>query len=130
MRLGAISGPHTGRIVEVHGELTVGRDPGCLLRLDDPKVSRRHATLEPSGTGITITDEGSLNGTWVNDDRIAGSRALAAGDRVRIGGSEFIVDDGSGSGGELPVSSTTAADPVDPDEATRTMLVGTGKPSP
>jgi pSer/pThr/pTyr-binding forkhead associated (FHA) protein len=128
MRLGAISGPHTGRIVEVHGELTVGRDPGCLLRLDDPKVSRRHATLEPSRGGITITDEGSLNGTWVNDDRIADSRALAAGDRVRIGGSEFIVDDGSGSS-ELPVSSTTAADPVDPDEATRTMLVRAGDAS-
>ncbi|MEA2180690.1 MAG: hypothetical protein QOG77_3987 [Solirubrobacteraceae bacterium] len=123
MRLGAISGPHTGRIVEVHGELTVGRDPGCLLRLDDPKVSRRHATLAPSGGGLTITDEGSLNGTWVNDGRIAGARTLALGDRVRIGGSEFIVDDGSG--GELPVSSTTAAEPIG-DDPTRTMLVGTG----
>jgi pSer/pThr/pTyr-binding forkhead associated (FHA) protein len=125
MRLGAISGPHTGRIVEVHGELTVGRDPGCVLRLDDPKVSRRHATLEPSGSGgITIRDEGSLNGTWVNDDRIAGSRALATGDRVRIGGSEFIVDDAAGDG--VPVTSTTAAEPL---EVGHTVLVGTGEGS-
>jgi pSer/pThr/pTyr-binding forkhead associated (FHA) protein len=125
MRLGAISGPHTGRIVEVHGELTVGRDPGCVLRLDDPKVSRRHATLEPTGRGgITIRDEGSLNGTWVNDDRIAGSRALAAGDRVRIGGSEFIVDDAAGDG--VPVTSTTTAEPL---EVGHTVLVGTGEGS-
>jgi pSer/pThr/pTyr-binding forkhead associated (FHA) protein len=123
MRLGAISGPHTGRIVEVHGELTVGRGPRCVLRLDDPKVSRRHATLEPSGrAGITIRDEGSLNGTWVNDDRIAGSRALAAGDRVRIGGSEFIVDDATGDG--APVTSTTTAEPM---EVGHTVLVGAGE---
>jgi pSer/pThr/pTyr-binding forkhead associated (FHA) protein len=124
MRLGAISGPHTGRIVEVHDELSVGRDPGCLLRLDDPKVSRRHATLHPSAGGITIRDEGSLNGTWVNDDRIAGSRALATGDRVRIGGSEFIVDDAAGDG--VPVTSTTAAEPL---EVGHTVLVGTGEGS-
>lgn len=109
--------------MEVHAELTVGRDPGCVLRLDDPKVSRRHATLEPSGRGgITIRDEGSLNGTWVNDDRIAGSRALAAGDRVRIGGSEFIVDDATGDG--VPATSTTTAEPM---EVGHTVLVGTGE---
>jgi pSer/pThr/pTyr-binding forkhead associated (FHA) protein len=121
MRLGAISGPHTGRIVEVHGELSVGRDPGCLLRLDDPKVSRRHATLERSAGGISIRDEGSLNGTWVNDDRIAGTRALAAGDRVRIGGSEFLVDDGSGDG--VAPGATTTAEPL---ATGATVLVGSG----
>jgi pSer/pThr/pTyr-binding forkhead associated (FHA) protein len=115
-----ISGPHTGRIVEVHGELTVGRDPSCVLRLDDPKVSRRHATLGPTASGIAIRDEGSLNGTWVNDLRIAGSRHLTVGDRVRIGGSEFIVDDGDGDG--FPGSMTTTAEPLDG----RTVLAGTG----
>jgi pSer/pThr/pTyr-binding forkhead associated (FHA) protein len=120
MRLGVISGPHTGRIVEVHGELTVGRDPSCVLRLDDPKVSRRHATLGPTASGIAIRDEGSLNGTWVNDLRIAGSRGLAVGDRIRIGGSEFIVDEGDGD--ELPGSVTTTAEPMDG----RTVLVGSG----
>jgi pSer/pThr/pTyr-binding forkhead associated (FHA) protein len=125
MRLGAISGPHTGRIVEVHGELSVGRDPGCLLRLDDPKVSRRHATLERSVGGISIRDEGSLNGTWVNDDRIAGTRALALGDRVRIGGSEFIVDDAGDDG--LPSGATTTAEPIATGE---TVLVGSGDVAP
>jgi pSer/pThr/pTyr-binding forkhead associated (FHA) protein len=123
MRLGAISGPHTGRIVEVHGELTVGRDPGCVLRLDDPKVSRRHATLSAGPGFLTIRDEGSLNGTWVNDGRIAGSRALAAGDRVRIGGSEFIVDDAGGDGTPPAMTSTDAAPGAG---ATRTVLVGSG----
>jgi pSer/pThr/pTyr-binding forkhead associated (FHA) protein len=123
MRLGAISGPHTGRSVEVHGELTVGRDPGCVLRLDDPKVSRRHATVSPSPGGLEIRDEGSLNGTWVNDGRITGSRALAAGDRVRIGGSEFIVDD---AGGDGPAADTRSDRQAPGSGATRTILVGSG----
>jgi pSer/pThr/pTyr-binding forkhead associated (FHA) protein len=127
MRLGAISGPHTGRIVEVQGELTVGRDPGCVLRLDDPKVSRRHATLARTAGGLEIRDDGSLNGTWVNDDRIAGSRALAAGDRVRIGGSEFIVDDGDGDGmaPAVDVRATTTDAGIG-----RTVLVGSGEVAP
>jgi len=121
MRLGAISGPHTGRVVEVHGELTVGRDPACLLRLDDPKVSRRHAALEPAPGGLTIRDLGSLNGTWVNDGRITGERVLAPGDRIRIGGSEFVVDDGGD--GVLPAAAETAAEPAG-SGATSTVLVG------
>jgi pSer/pThr/pTyr-binding forkhead associated (FHA) protein len=121
MRLGAISGPHTGRVVEVHGELTVGRDPTCVLRLDDPKVSRRHATLAPMAGGLEIRDEGSLNGTWVNDGRISGARALAAGDRVRIGGSEFVVDDADGDA-PAPLAETTHAQAG----ATPTVLVASG----
>jgi pSer/pThr/pTyr-binding forkhead associated (FHA) protein len=117
MRLGAISGPQTGRVVEVVEELSVGRDPACVLRLDDPKVSRRHATFAPAGPGIVIRDDGSLNGTWVNDGRIAGERALVAGDRVRIGGSEFLVDDEHGE--HLAAAATAAAQPL----AGRTVLV-------
>jgi pSer/pThr/pTyr-binding forkhead associated (FHA) protein len=43
---------------------------------------------------LTVHDEASLNGTWVNDRRIAGTAALRRGDRLRIGGSEFVVADG------------------------------------
>ena len=91
MHLGAISGPHAGRVIVVSERLTVGRSAQCELRLDDPKVSRRHATLLADDDGLTVRDDGSLNGTWLNDRRITGIARLHVGDRVRIGGSEFVV---------------------------------------
>jgi pSer/pThr/pTyr-binding forkhead associated (FHA) protein len=94
MRLGAISGPHAGRVVDVSGDLTVGRDPDCALVLEDRKVSRRHATIMRAAGIVVVRDEGSLNGTWLNDGRVSSS-PLAAGDRLRIGRSEFVVRDDS-----------------------------------
>ena len=76
----------------------------CALRLDDPKVSRQHATLEPVDSVLLVYDHASLNGTWVNDARIRGSGVLRTGDRLRIGASVFVVsdsDDPSGLRGEL-----------------------------
>ena len=93
LRLGAISGPHAGRVIRVHGRLTVGRAPPCELILDDRKVSRRHASLLLLNGTLTVRDHGSLNGTWVNDSRIAGPVSLRSGDRLRIGGSEFVVSE-------------------------------------
>jgi ABC transport system ATP-binding/permease protein len=93
MRLGAISGPHTGRVIPVQGRLTVGRAPPCELLLDDRKVSRRHATLLLLKGTLIVRDHGSLNGTWVNDSRIADPVNLWSGDRLRIGRSEFLVSD-------------------------------------
>jgi pSer/pThr/pTyr-binding forkhead associated (FHA) protein len=93
LRLGVISGPYRGRVFAVGGQLTVGRAPGCDLRLDDPKVSRQHATLEPLDGVLLVYDQASLNGTWVNGARITCSAALRSGDRLRIGGSVFVVSD-------------------------------------
>jgi pSer/pThr/pTyr-binding forkhead associated (FHA) protein len=104
LRLGAISGPYTGRVFAVGGELTVGRAATCELRLDDPKVSRQHATLQAVDSVLLVYDHASLNGTWVNDARIVGSAVLRTGDRLRIGGSVFVVtesDDPSGLDAEL-----------------------------
>jgi two-component system, cell cycle response regulator len=93
LRLGAISGPYTGRVFAVGSQLTVGRATTSALRLDDPKVSRRHATLEALDSMLLVYDHASLNGTWVNDARIVGSAVLRTGDRLRIGGSVFVVTD-------------------------------------
>jgi pSer/pThr/pTyr-binding forkhead associated (FHA) protein len=91
MCLGAISGPHAGRVIPIGGRLIVGRAPPCELLLNDRKVSRRHATLLVLNGTLTVSDHGSLNGTWVNDRRIVDPVALRTGDRLRIGGSEFLV---------------------------------------
>jgi pSer/pThr/pTyr-binding forkhead associated (FHA) protein len=89
--LGAISGPHAGRVIPIAGRLIVGRAPGCELLLNDRKVSRHHATLLLLNGTLTVRDHGSLNGTWVNDSRIVDPVVLRTGDRLRIGGSEFVV---------------------------------------
>jgi len=73
--------------------VVIGRDPDATIRLDDPSVSRRHAIVERSAGGqATVRDLGSVNGTWVNDERVAAPRALAAGDRLRVGRQELRVE--------------------------------------
>jgi pSer/pThr/pTyr-binding forkhead associated (FHA) protein len=122
LRLGAISGPYAGRTITVSGRLTVGRAAGCELRLDDPKVSRLHATLTGDNGGLAVRDDGSLNGTWLNDHRIAGTAALTLGDRLRIGGSEFLVTEGEPPAEALPDD----VEHVQPPLVRETMLAGVG----
>jgi hypothetical protein len=67
------------------GERTViGRSPDCDVFLDDVTVSRRHAELVRDGDAFTISDLGSLNGTFVNRKRIE-SVLLEDDDEVQIG---------------------------------------------
>jgi pSer/pThr/pTyr-binding forkhead associated (FHA) protein len=62
----------------------IGRSPECDIFLDDVTVSRRHAELVRDGDTFTITDLGSLNGTFVNRKRIESAR-LEDDDEVQIG---------------------------------------------
>lgn len=68
--------------------LVFGRDAGCEVVIVSTEVSRRHAEIRPGANGYVITDS-SANGTIVNGQRIPGSRVLARGDVIRIGGEEF-----------------------------------------
>jgi pSer/pThr/pTyr-binding forkhead associated (FHA) protein len=62
----------------------IGRSPECDVFLDDVTVSRRHAELVREGETFTITDLGSLNGTFVNRKRIE-SAELEDDDELQIG---------------------------------------------
>ena len=64
--------------------VTAGRHPDSEIFLDDVTVSRRHAEFRRDGSAYTVTDVGSLNGTYVNRDRID-SVTLQDGDEVQIG---------------------------------------------
>lgn len=63
---------------------TVGRAEGCGLRIDDPRVSRRHARLVREGEQLVIEDLGSPNGTVVNGLRV-GRQVLQDGDLLVLG---------------------------------------------
>lgn len=67
--------------------LVIGRGEGCEVRLPDPSVSARHATLRQHGGSYLLVDEGSTNGTYLGDVRLAphAPRILTSGDRVRVG---------------------------------------------
>ncbi|BCL32089.1 hypothetical protein GCM10017557_69480 [Streptomyces aurantiacus] len=79
-------GPNSGSRFLLDGELTTaGRHPQSDIFLDDVTVSRRHVEFrrEPDGS-FTVADVGSLNGTYVNRERID-RVPLANGDEVQIG---------------------------------------------
>lgn len=71
-------------------EASLGREPTADLWVDDPNVSRRHATLRRHGAAYVLADHGSRNGTFVNDRRIQADTPLTDGDRVRVGETTFV----------------------------------------
>ena len=64
---------------------TAGRHPDSNIFLDDITVSRRHAEVARQGDGYVARDVGSLNGTYVNRERITADSPLANGDELQIG---------------------------------------------
>jgi hypothetical protein len=72
-------------------EIVIGRDPASQMVIDHPSVSGRHARVRQSGKGLYLTDLGSTNGTYVNEDKVVDCQ-LAHQDWVRIGKHVVIVD--------------------------------------
>lgn len=71
----------------------IGRHPDSLICLDDVTVSRRHALIEVEGGEYRIQDMGSLNGTYINQNRIE-SGSLRHGDELQIGKYRMVFFDG------------------------------------
>lgn len=66
-------------------ELTVGRAPGCQIRLDETFVSQLHARVFKREDKYLVEDLGSTNGTYLNERKVAGPTTMSAGDRLQIG---------------------------------------------
>jgi pSer/pThr/pTyr-binding forkhead associated (FHA) protein len=78
-------GPSAGSTVLVDKDITrLGRSPDSDVFLNDITVSRRHAEVSREGHGFVIKDAGSLNGTYVNRERVDVAE-LASGDELQIG---------------------------------------------
>jgi FHA domain/zinc-ribbon domain len=78
-------GPNAGSRFLLDSDLTTaGRHPESDIFLDDVTVSRRHAEFYRHPRGFTVRDVGSLNGTYVNRERIE-EASLADGDEVQVG---------------------------------------------
>ncbi len=85
-----LNGARAGESFPLAGTIEVGRDPGCALALSAGDISRIHARFETDGTTLTVHDNKSFNGTFVNDQRVT-SVGLAAGDTVQLGKTQFRV---------------------------------------
>ncbi len=78
-------GPGAGsRFLLDADEVSAGRHPESGIFLDDVTVSRRHAVFRRTGDSFTVEDAGSLNGTYVNRDRIE-KALLKDSDEVQVG---------------------------------------------
>src|ERR1044071_5291644 len=89
-------GPDAGARFLLDTEVvTVGRHPDSDIFLDDISVSRRHATFTRTANGYVISDLGSLNGSYVNRDRIDTDVILSGGDEVQIGKYRLIFFSGA-----------------------------------
>ena len=80
-----------------HDVTTSGRHPDSDIFLDDVTVSRRHAEFHREGGAFTVRDVGSLNGTYVNRERVEAA-TLSNGDEVQIGKFRLVFIAGSAAG--------------------------------
>jgi pSer/pThr/pTyr-binding forkhead associated (FHA) protein len=78
-------GPNSGSRFALDEPLvTAGRHPDSMIFLDDITVSRRHAEVRKVGDGYKVADVGSLNGTYLNRQRVE-EADLRDGDELQIG---------------------------------------------
>jgi hypothetical protein len=80
------NGPQAGTALSLASAVTrLGRHPDSEISLDDITVSRRHAEIRRTDHGYEVSDAGSLNGTYVNQERIDDPVVLRQGDEVQVG---------------------------------------------
>lgn len=85
---------HQGQQTPVKNQMVIGRDPASDLRVDVDDVSRSHAAIVAIASGWAVTDLGSRNGSFVNDQQVLTTTPIFHGDRIRFGASaEFALVD-------------------------------------
>jgi len=78
-------GPNAGsRLALTKPVTTIGRHPDSDVFLDDITVSRRHAELQRVPSGFVVRDVGSLNGTYLNRERVE-EKPVGNGDELQVG---------------------------------------------
>ena len=90
-------GPNAGSKFVLDSDVTkAGRHPDSEIFLDDITVSRRHAEIVRNDGGYDLKDVGSLNGTYLNRERIEGAVPLRNGDELQIGKFKLVFFSGTG----------------------------------
>ena len=87
----ADSGPEKGQVIPVMERLEIGRALDCDISILEPSLSRKHAELHLIGDDLVVRDLGSVNGTWVNAEKIDAEIKLKDGDVLQFARIKFIV---------------------------------------
>jgi pSer/pThr/pTyr-binding forkhead associated (FHA) protein len=72
-------------------EVTVGRDPACECPVDDEAISARHARLSYHHNQWWLEDLGSMNGTLLNQEKLALPTVVISGDEFSCGATSFRI---------------------------------------
>jgi adenylate cyclase len=80
----------TERTVELVERNTLGRHPDNTIQLLDRIVSKTHCHIDLVDGNYTLIDQGSLNGTYVNGERVQGTRALRPDDEIALGSTKIV----------------------------------------
>ncbi|MDI6799452.1 MAG: FHA domain-containing protein [Actinomycetota bacterium] len=78
-----------GRMFEISGELSIGRDDSSDVRIMDDFVSKEHALIYGQDDAFYLDDLESANGTFLNGERLWGARPLKVGDKIQLGRTLF-----------------------------------------
>ena len=100
----ARQGPRAGQAFDLNKPVvTIGREAGNDIVLEDPQVSRQHARLTLQGTSYVIEDLGSTNGSFINGRRVMTPTPLNPGDKLGLGDTVVLEVQGGLSAGETVV---------------------------
>jgi adenylate cyclase len=88
--------------IELRPMNSLGRHPNNSIQLLDKIVSKEHCILEFREGRFLLRDLGSLNGTYINGERVRGEAFLKHGDEIALGSTRARYDDGSGVPLPLP----------------------------
>lgn len=87
----AMDGPLVGQRFPIQGPVNLGRESAEIPMAYDSQASRRHTLVTPGPFGVTVADQQSTNGTFVNGQRVTQTEARA-GDMLRIGQTTFRIE--------------------------------------
>ncbi len=97
--------------------VSIGRDKSCEFPLRKSDVSRRHAEIRFEGSHFVLHDLGSTNGSYLNGERVEGSKPLRPGDKIEIGSSTITfcqVDGDCNANTDAPAAEQTLISPRPP----------------
>jgi pSer/pThr/pTyr-binding forkhead associated (FHA) protein len=92
VQLALVKGSRRQRFVIRKARTVIGRRKGCDLRIPLSEISRRHCRLRIDGDDVTLEDLDSVNGTFLNEDRVRGEIAVRSGDQIRLGPIIFVAE--------------------------------------
>lgn len=104
------TGPNIGKVFPLEAtEISIGRELGNTIVINDAEVSRNHAKLTWQGAGYVIEDTGSTNGTFVNKQRISAPHAVKVGDLVSLSENISLMFEATGDPNATMIASSAQA---------------------